>query len=90
MTKICNMDGVREYMDGETVELGRSEISGRLVVRAYNECGNNFTEVDLFDVVAWLRTGFPDNCAEPDIGAIISPLLNESGGAIGTDPSGDR
>jgi hypothetical protein len=32
--------------------------SGRLVIRAYNECGNNITEVDLWDLMDWLQTGF--------------------------------
>src|SRR6476661_5571493 len=56
--KICDMAGVREHAEGLTVELWRIGESGRLVIRAYNECGNNITEVDLWDLMDWLQTGF--------------------------------
>lgn len=48
------MEGVREYNEELPVELWR--VNGRLVVRALNEGGNNGTEVDLLDLVEWLRT----------------------------------
>ncbi len=52
-----HMIGVREYNDGlYPVELTRSA-SGRLVIRAYNECGNNCTDVDIWDLLNWLRFG---------------------------------
>jgi hypothetical protein len=50
--KICDLEGVREYVEGATVELWRHPKNGRLVVRAWNECGNNYTDVDLFDLAA--------------------------------------
>jgi len=56
-TKIAVMDGVREHTEGEQVELGRSETTGGLVVRAYNEGRCNVTEVDLFDLLNWPRVG---------------------------------
>ena len=57
---IAVMDGVREYSDGLfPVELWRNAKTGRLVIRAYNERGNNITEVDLWDLLDWLQTGQP-------------------------------
>lgn len=48
------MDGVREHSEGSyPVELYREPDNGRLVVRAWNECGNNYTDVDLFDLIEW-------------------------------------
>lgn len=47
---------VREYTEGEKVELWLGK-SGRPVIRAFNECGNNYTDTDLFDLLEWARTG---------------------------------
>ena len=57
------MHGVREYGSGPAgavdegfeVQLRRMPDSGRLVVRAYNEAGYSGTEIDLEDLIAWLR-----------------------------------
>lgn len=57
MPKICDMEGVREYLERETVELWRNEKYGRLTIRAYNERGNNFTDVDLCGLIEWLAFG---------------------------------
>jgi hypothetical protein len=57
MTKICELVGVREYGEGDPVELWRNETNGRLVIRAYNERQNNFTDVDLWDLLAKLSVG---------------------------------
>jgi hypothetical protein len=27
------------------------------VIRAFNECGNNYTQVDLLDLIEWLKSG---------------------------------
>jgi hypothetical protein len=54
--KVATLDGVREYGEGEPVELWVNRY-GRVVVRARNECGNNFTEVDLADLLDWSRSG---------------------------------
>ena len=54
---IATMSGVREYVDGDAVELRRDATTGRLMVVASNECGNNMTRVDLFDLLDWLRYG---------------------------------
>lgn len=55
MPKVSDMVGVREYSENYTVELHRDDETGRLVIRAYNEGHNNITEVDLLDVLEWLK-----------------------------------
>lgn len=52
------MHGVREYAEGDTVEIGVSETCSRLVVRAWAECRNRRTEIDLIDLVTWLRSNW--------------------------------
>ena len=54
---LAEMDGVREYIDGDPVEFVRRQQNGRLVIRAYNEGGNNHTDIDFMDLVEWLRHG---------------------------------
>ena len=67
--KISNMDSVLEYTEGLPVELWINPKSYRLVIRAYNECGNNYTEVDLLSVLEWVKKG-------PEL---IVPVLPEAG-----------
>jgi hypothetical protein len=55
-TKIANLITVREHSEGDTVELWVNR-NGRLVIRAFNECHNNHTDVDLADLLEWLQTG---------------------------------
>jgi hypothetical protein len=66
MPKICEIGEVREYMDGLPVELWRQpplakwphgDGSQRLVIRAYNEGGNAYTDIDLADLIVWLQNG---------------------------------
>lgn len=54
LTKVATLNEVRELTEGEPVELWVTE-TGRIVVRAFNECGNNYTEVDLLSVIEWSR-----------------------------------
>lgn len=54
--KITTMQGVREHGEGYPVELWVNE-AGRVVVRAYNEGHQNITDVDLSDLMDWLRNG---------------------------------
>jgi hypothetical protein len=54
--KIATMEDVREYAEGYPVELWRNR-EGRVIIRAFNECGNNVTEVDLYDLLEWLSRG---------------------------------
>lgn len=71
--KTTTMTGVREYAEGYDVELVElpmtatfgSPVSarpggGRLVVRAWNEGHYNLTEIDLLDLVAWMKANRPD------------------------------
>lgn len=54
--KICDMAGVIEAGEGWTPELWRNE-DGRLIIRAYCECGNRYTELELWSLVHWLEVG---------------------------------
>lgn len=70
MTTAAQLQGVREYAEGYGVELvetngyyqenGEYRDAGRLAVRAFNEAGHNFTEVDLLDLIAWLKANRPE------------------------------
>jgi hypothetical protein len=57
MPKICEMQSVRELTEEYPVELWRNDKTGRLVVRAKNEGGNNVTEVDLLELIEWCQRG---------------------------------
>jgi hypothetical protein len=57
MALICIMDGVREYAEGDPVELHIDRGTGRLVVVATNEAGYASTSVDLNDLLEWLKHG---------------------------------
>lgn len=54
--KIAIMDGVREYGERYPVEIWR-DVCGRTVIRAFNEGGNGFVDLDLWDIIDWLSTG---------------------------------
>lgn len=45
---------VHEVTEGEPIEIWVDR-RGRVVVRARNECGNAYTDVDLFDLLEWAR-----------------------------------
>lgn len=53
-TKIATLEGVREHAEGMPVELWMLD-SGRVVVRARNENGYNHTDVDLSELLNWLK-----------------------------------
>lgn len=55
-TKIATLRGVREHNEHDDVELWLNA-DGRIVVRSYNECGNNYTDLDLRDLLDWLDSG---------------------------------
>lgn len=57
-TKLATLDGVREHGEGSPVELWLNR-SGRVVVRAFNECSNNCTDVDLLDLLNWASGNWP-------------------------------
>lgn len=55
-------DAVHEYSEGYGVEISNSqgeEGHGRLVVRAYNEGKYNFTQVDLVELLTWVKKNLP-------------------------------
>jgi hypothetical protein len=54
--KITTLREVREWKEDMPVELWVNR-GGRLVLRAYNEDGHNSTEIDVFDLLAWLKLG---------------------------------
>ena len=56
----CSRTSIREYSDEMEVEVDREENSNRWIVRAYNEGGYNRTEVDILDLVDWLRKNNPE------------------------------
>jgi hypothetical protein len=61
-TIICEMKEVREYVNGDAVELWRNDKNGRLVIRASNECGNGCTMVDLWDLLAGCQLVLHEGC----------------------------
>ena len=67
------LDGVTEYCEEMPVELAETTGTyvygvpdelrperGRIVIRAMNEGGHNSTEVDLLELIAWLKAHRPD------------------------------
>lgn len=57
ITSTIPIVGVKECDEGYPVELMRHPETGVLVVRAWNECQNNTTSVDLWSLIEWVRTG---------------------------------
>lgn len=53
---------IREYAEGLPVKI--IELNGRLVIEALNEDGHNGTEVDLTDVINWIKSNRPDLLTE--------------------------
>lgn len=67
------MEGVQEYCEGGVVRIFRTTGTykynteqekqtgyGRLVILAENEGGNNCTEVDLLQLIKWLKENMPE------------------------------
>lgn len=63
MSENTVMQGVREYCEGMEVALVHYE---RLVVKARNEAGFNCTQVDLLDLLAWVRKHRPELMRESE------------------------
>ena len=59
------MQGVREYTEEYPVELIRTDL-GRVVIQALNEGGYNITQVDLVDLLDWIKRNAP----------VVDSLLN--------------
>lgn len=62
-TKVCEMVHVRGGDDGATW-LWLSD--NRFVVRAYNQCGHDCVDIDLLDLLHWLRKISPANVINPE------------------------
>ncbi len=52
------MTGVREYAEGNPVEL--ETVEGRVRVRAVNQGGYDSVSIDLLDLLSWLHKNRPD------------------------------
>lgn len=52
-----SMEGVREYSEGMAVEF--SSRDGRPTVVAFNQAGYDATEIDLWDLIAWIKANAP-------------------------------
>lgn len=68
MRATVTMEGVREYCEDLPVKLeyeledkySSVPKGGRWVISALNESGHNSTQVDLLDLIKWLRESRPD------------------------------
>ncbi|MDY6895514.1 MAG: hypothetical protein SVO01_08895 [Thermotogota bacterium] len=67
--------GVQEYCEEMPVKITKTKGlhpskkgKGRLVVKAFNEGGFNSTEVDLLQLIEWVRKNMPDVISESKIG----------------------
>ncbi len=54
--RVATLPDVREWGERMPVEIWLNQ-RGRTVIRAWNECGKNSTDVDLFDLLAWVHGG---------------------------------
>ena len=56
--EIISTEEVREYAEGENVEIDAHE-NGRLIVRAINQGGHDSTEIDLQDLLIYVKNNHP-------------------------------
>lgn len=52
------MPKIREYIESYPVRI--IEVEDRLAIEAWNEGGNSNTQVDLLDVLEWVRENHPE------------------------------
>lgn len=76
--KIATLEGVREYNECEPVELWIR--AGRIIVRAFNECRNNHTDVDLVDLLGRLQS--TAETAEVAISLLLQRVKNDERGYL--------
>ena len=50
---------IREYCEKLSVHVAEAD-NGRFVIEAWNEAGHNGVEVDLLDVLEWVRVNRPE------------------------------
>jgi hypothetical protein len=55
---------IREYTDELPVVIQKRDPEGRLVIKAFNEAGFNFTMVDLLDLLVAVKTEMPETWEE--------------------------
>lgn len=53
---LCESKGRYEIIDDKETRKGE----GRLVIRAFNEAGCNCTDVDLLELIGWLKENKPE------------------------------
>ena len=67
MITIAILTGVREYAEGYPVELLWDEDIQRFIIYAKNQGGDDCVNIDLFDLIKWIKsvqwtgTEIPDN-----------------------------
>jgi hypothetical protein len=54
LTELATIDAVRELSEGELVELWLT-VDRVVVVRAFNECRNAYTDIDIYALLGALR-----------------------------------
>lgn len=77
--KDIEMKGVQEYAEGMPVYLTKTDGiyaygvnkenwkgNGRLVIKAFNEAGCNITEVDLIQLIEWVKENKPEILTNPN------------------------
>jgi hypothetical protein len=84
--KVQMMAGVREYAEGMDVNLAVRD--GRVVIDAWNEGGHNITEVDLADLIGWLRQHLPHLLTDAQSDPPIEPQAPGDGQARETPTEG--
>ena len=57
-------NNIREYGEGQEVEIDTNEENGRLTITAFNQCGYDATSVDLLDVLDWVKANKPELLTE--------------------------
>ena len=67
-TKVAVLSDVHELNEGNPVELWVLE-NARAVVRCMNECGNNYTDLDLFELLEWAKSNGIDDRTKKTVAA---------------------
>ena len=83
--RLYTLAGVRDSTDGDPVELRRDSETGRLMIVAWNECHNNVTRIDLFDLIEWFVPALPIVASRAG-----SLFQRDTAQSDGNDPETDR
>lgn len=60
MMESLTLNGVREYSEGHPVEIGWCDEAQRFVIIATNQGGHDCVQIDLADLVKWMKDGAVD------------------------------